>query len=63
MATKLLRLVNDRKRQDQEGGGKVRKVRDVEAEEILEETQAKVRDLEKQNDLLKNKVRLFCPTK
>ena len=54
MATKLLRLVNDRKKHDQDGG--VRKVRDVETEEMMEELQAKVRDFEKQNDALRNKV-------
>ena len=54
MATKLLRLVNDRKKHDQDGG--VKKVRDVETEEMMEELQAKVRDYEKQNDALRNKV-------
>ena len=58
MATKLLRLVNDRKKHDQDGG--VRKVRDVETEEMMEELQAKVRDFEKQNDALRNKVREQC---
>ncbi|XP_038049511.1 protein fantom-like isoform X2 [Patiria miniata] len=59
MATKLLRLVSDRKKQDQEEGGAkrpARKGRDVETEEMLEDLQGKVRELHKQNDLLKNKL-------
>ncbi len=54
MATKLLRLVNDRKKHDQDGG--VRKVRDVETEEMMEELQGRIRELEKQNDAFRNKV-------
>ncbi|XP_022097495.1 protein fantom-like [Acanthaster planci] len=59
MATKLLRLISDRKKQDQEGGGAqrpARKGRDIETEEMLEDLQSKVRELTKQNDLLKNKL-------
>ncbi len=59
MATKLLRLVTDRKKQDQEVGGahqRGRKGRDVETDEMIEDLQGKVRDLNKQNDMLKNKV-------
>ena len=59
MATKLLRLISDRKKQDQEGGGAqrpARKGRDIEMEEMVEDLQGKVRELTKQNDLLKNKV-------
>ena len=60
MATKLLRLVSDKKKTDGDkapahahhrGGG-----RDVETAEMIEDLQAKVRDLERQNQLLKDKV-------
>ena len=60
MATKLLRLVSDRKRQDHDAGGAHRpgqKGRNVETNEMIEDLQGKVRDLHKQNDMLKNKVR------
>ncbi|XP_014677073.1 PREDICTED: protein fantom-like, partial [Priapulus caudatus] len=53
MATKLLRLVNDKKKTEQEGGVKKR---DVELEEMMEDLQGKVRDLEYQNNLLKDKL-------
>ena len=59
MATKLIRLVTDRKKQDHEVGGahqRGRKGRDVETDEMIEDLQGKVRDLNKQNDMLKNKV-------
>ncbi|XP_077868086.1 protein fantom-like [Saccoglossus kowalevskii] len=54
MATKLLRLVNDKKKiQHLEGGGRVR---DVETEEMMEDLHGKIRELEKQNEQLKNKL-------
>ncbi|XP_033626403.1 protein fantom-like isoform X2 [Asterias rubens] len=59
MATKLIRLVTDRKKQDHEVGGahqRGRKGRDVETDEMIEDLQGKVRDLNKQNDMLKNKL-------
>lgn len=48
MATKLIRLVKDRKQS--EGG------RDVEMEEMMEELQEKVQELEKQNEGLKRRL-------
>lgn len=54
MATKLLRLVNDKKKEDGAGGGK--RGRDIETEEMLEELHGKIRELEKQNHVLKEKV-------
>lgn len=60
MATKLLRLVSDRKKQiREESNGKVRG-RDLEMEETMEELQDKVREYERQNEMLKNKVRYSC---
>ncbi|XP_015277767.1 PREDICTED: protein fantom [Gekko japonicus] len=56
MATKLIRLVNDKKRADQIGGGPKRLGQDVEMEEMIEQLQEKVRDLEKQNDGLRNRL-------
>lgn len=56
MATKLIRLVNDRKRAEQIGGGPKRLGQDVEMEEMIEQLQEKVRDLEKQNDSLRNRL-------
>ncbi|XP_077993112.1 protein fantom-like [Glandiceps talaboti] len=54
MATKLLRLVNDKKKAHHlDVGGKVR---DVETEEMLEDMHGKIRELEKQNEQLKNKL-------
>uniref|UniRef100_A0A673G6M1 RPGRIP1 like n=1 Tax=Sinocyclocheilus rhinocerous TaxID=307959 RepID=A0A673G6M1_9TELE len=50
MATKLIRLVKDRKQS--EGG------RDVEMEEMMEELQEKVQELEKQNDGLKRRLHI-----
>lgn len=59
MATKLLRLVSDRKKQVKEENSSPGKGRgrDLEMEETLEELQDKVRELERHNDMLKNKVR------
>ncbi|KAK7122042.1 hypothetical protein R3I93_022981 [Phoxinus phoxinus] len=50
MATKLIRLVKDRKRSESAGG------RDVEMEEMMEEMQEKVQDLEKQNEGLRRRL-------
>jgi hypothetical protein len=52
MATKLLRLVADKKKVDGSDAGK----RDFELEEKMEEMQQHIRELEKQNSHLKNKV-------
>uniref|UniRef100_A0A8C2C395 RPGRIP1 like n=1 Tax=Cyprinus carpio TaxID=7962 RepID=A0A8C2C395_CYPCA len=53
MATKLIRLVKDRKKSE---GGCVVGGRDVEMEEMMEELQEKVQDLEKQNEGLKRRL-------
>ncbi|XP_019353000.1 protein fantom isoform X2 [Alligator mississippiensis] len=56
MATKLIRLVNDKKRAEQVGGGPKRLGQDVELEEMIEQLQEKVRKLEKQNEGIRNKL-------
>lgn len=53
MATKLIRLVKDRKQSE---GGRVVGGRDVEMEEMMEELQEKVQELEKQNEGLKRRL-------
>uniref|UniRef100_A0A8C8YYV7 Protein fantom n=1 Tax=Prolemur simus TaxID=1328070 RepID=A0A8C8YYV7_PROSS len=56
MATKLIRLVNDKKRYERVGGGPKRLGRDVEMEEMIEQLQEKVHELERQNEILKNRL-------
>ncbi|XP_007945283.1 protein fantom [Orycteropus afer afer] len=56
MATKLIRLVNDKKRYERVGGGPKRLGRDIEMEEMIERLQEKVHELERQNEVLKNRV-------
>ncbi|XP_074769508.1 protein fantom isoform X3 [Athene noctua] len=56
MATKLIRLVNDKKRSDQVGGGPKRLGQAVELEEMIEHLQERVRELEKQNESLRSKL-------
>ncbi|XP_036431858.1 protein fantom isoform X2 [Colossoma macropomum] len=57
MATKLIRLVKDRKRVEQvSSAGRVVGGRDVEMEEMIEELQEKVQELEKQNEGLKQRL-------
>uniref|UniRef100_F7CWM5 RPGRIP1 like n=1 Tax=Macaca mulatta TaxID=9544 RepID=F7CWM5_MACMU len=56
MATKLIRLVNDKKRYERVGGGPKRLGRDVEMEEMIEQLQEKVHELERQNEALKNRL-------
>ncbi|XP_051884602.1 protein fantom isoform X2 [Pristis pectinata] len=56
MATKLIRLVNDKKRSELESGGPKRIGRDIEMEEMIEELQEKVCELEKQNESLRNRL-------
>ncbi|XP_069113817.1 protein fantom-like isoform X2 [Argopecten irradians] len=60
MATKLLRLVNDKKKTNEVDGGETRgkKVKDVEMEEKIEELNEKIRVMEKQNVQLKEKLML-----
>ncbi|XP_023225697.1 protein fantom-like [Centruroides sculpturatus] len=55
LATKLSRLINDKKRLEQEGGTGNRK-RDVEMEELVQDLQDKVREVEKQNCQLREKL-------
>ncbi|XP_062566792.1 protein fantom-like [Saccostrea cucullata] len=57
MATKLLRLVNDKKKNSEIDVG-VKKGRDIEMEEKMEELHDHIRDLEKQNVHLKEKLML-----
>nr|XP_045008872.1 protein fantom isoform X1 [Jaculus jaculus]XP_045008877.1 protein fantom isoform X1 [Jaculus jaculus] len=56
MATKLIRLVNDKKRYERVSGGPKRLGRDVEMEEMIEQLQEKVHELERQNEVLKNRL-------
>ncbi|XP_036606495.1 protein fantom [Trichosurus vulpecula] len=56
MATKLIRLVNDKKRCERIGGGPKRQGRDVELEETIEQLQERVHELERQNEGLRNKL-------
>ncbi|XP_054856423.1 protein fantom [Eublepharis macularius] len=56
MATKLIRLVNDKKRAEQIGGGPKRLGQDVETAEMIEQLHEKVRELEKQNEGLRNRL-------
>ncbi|KFP14931.1 Protein fantom [Egretta garzetta] len=56
MATKLIRLVNDKKRSEQVGGGPKRLGQAVELEEMIEHLQERVRDLERQNESLRSKL-------
>ncbi|PKU38861.1 protein fantom [Limosa lapponica baueri] len=56
MATKLIRLVNDKKRSEQVGGGPKRLGQVVELEEMIEHLQERVRELEKQNESLRSKL-------
>ncbi|XP_066525116.1 protein fantom isoform X2 [Hoplias malabaricus] len=57
MATKLIRLVKDRKRVEQvSSAGRMVGGRDVEMEEMIEELQEKVQALEKQNEGLKQRL-------
>lgn len=57
MATKLIRLVKDRKRVEQaSSAGHVIVGRNVEMEEMIEELQEKIHELEKQNDGLKQRL-------
>uniref|UniRef100_A0ABM5EUY3 Protein fantom isoform X8 n=1 Tax=Pogona vitticeps TaxID=103695 RepID=A0ABM5EUY3_9SAUR len=56
MATKLIRLVNDKKRAEQAGGGPKRLGHEVEMEEVIEQLQEKVRELEKQNEAIRHRL-------
>ncbi|XP_061077870.1 protein fantom [Conger conger] len=58
MATKLIRLLKDRKREEQAGAraAAAAGVRDVELEEMVEELQERVRELEKHNEGLRQRL-------
>lgn len=56
MATKLIRLVNDKKKAEQVSGGPKRLGQDVAMEEMIEQLQEKVRDLEKQNEGIRSRL-------
>ncbi|XP_053305114.1 protein fantom [Spea bombifrons] len=56
MATKLIRLVQDKKKAEQSPGVPRRSGKDVELEEMIEQLQENVRDLEKQKESLQNRL-------
>ncbi|XP_048814872.1 protein fantom isoform X3 [Lagopus muta] len=56
MATRLIRLVKDKKRNEQIGGSPRRLVRTEELEGTIEQLQGRVHDLEKQNEILRSKL-------
>ncbi|XP_068267204.1 protein fantom [Nyctibius grandis] len=56
MTTKIIRLVNDKKRPEQVGGGPKRLGQAVELEEMIERLQERVHELEKQNESLRSKL-------
>ncbi|CAN2389546.1 First C2 domain of RPGR-interacting protein 1 [Pristimantis euphronides] len=56
MATKLIRLVQDKKKAEQGSGVLRRSGRDVELEEMIEQLQENVRELEKQKESLQNRL-------
>lgn len=60
LATKLMRLVKDRRRMERLAAGEVppSKLRDVEMEEMMEEMQEKVRALQVENERLKQRLLL-----
>uniref|UniRef100_H2ZMG7 C2 domain-containing protein n=1 Tax=Ciona savignyi TaxID=51511 RepID=H2ZMG7_CIOSA len=58
MATKLIRLVNDRKKQVQKVSQGPRSVKDVELEETIENQQDMIRQMTKENEMLKQKLRV-----
>ncbi|XP_014111905.1 PREDICTED: protein fantom isoform X4 [Pseudopodoces humilis] len=56
MTTKLIRLVNDKRKCDQAGCGPKRLGQALEMEEMIEHLRERVRELEKQNESLRNKL-------
>ncbi|XP_009074363.1 PREDICTED: protein fantom-like, partial [Acanthisitta chloris] len=56
MTTKLIRLVNDKKKAEKADGGPRRLGQAVELEEMIEHLQERVHELEKQNESLRNKL-------
>ncbi|XP_062344280.1 protein fantom isoform X4 [Cinclus cinclus] len=56
MTTKLIRLVNDKRRCDQAGCGPKRLGHALELEDMIEHSRERVRELERQNESLRNKL-------
>ncbi|XP_056347548.1 protein fantom-like isoform X2 [Oenanthe melanoleuca] len=56
MTTKLIRLVNDKRKWDQAGCGPKRLGQALELEDMIEHLRERVRELEKQNESLRNKL-------
>ncbi|XP_057230992.1 protein fantom isoform X2 [Malurus melanocephalus] len=56
MTTKLTRLINDKRKCDQVGSGSKRLGQALELEEMIEHLRERVRELEKQNETLRNKL-------
>ncbi|NWS61761.1 FTM protein, partial [Chunga burmeisteri] len=56
LAAKLIRIVNDKRRSEQVGGGPKRLSQVVELEEMIEHLQERIRELEKQNESLRSKL-------
>ncbi|XP_053934704.1 protein fantom isoform X2 [Cuculus canorus] len=56
MTTKLIQLVNAKKKSEQVGGGPKRLGRALELEEMIERLQERVHELEKQNESLRSKL-------
>ncbi|NXL55526.1 FTM protein, partial [Chordeiles acutipennis] len=56
MATKLMRIINEKKRFEQVGGGPKRLGQAVELEETIEHLQDRVHELEKQNESLRSRL-------
>ncbi|XP_063272643.1 protein fantom isoform X1 [Prinia subflava] len=56
MTTKLIRLVNDKRKCDQAGCGPKQLGQALELEEMIEHLRERVRELEKQNESLRNKL-------
>ncbi|XP_058279204.1 protein fantom isoform X2 [Hirundo rustica] len=56
MTTKLIRLVNDKRKCDQDGCGPKQLGQALELEEMIEHLRERVRELEKQNESLRNKL-------
>ena len=56
LATKLIRVLSDKKRLEMTSGGVPARHRDVETEELIEDQQHKIRELERQVNQLKEKL-------
>ncbi|XP_023329673.1 protein fantom [Eurytemora carolleeae] len=55
LATKLIRVLSDKKRMENAAGGQGR-IRDIETEELIEDQQQRIRELEQQNGGLREKL-------